>query len=65
LSEALAGERVGVEEIEGPYWEISFGDLILGKLDMDKKVVIREPYLRRRDGVEACLETEEEGNERR
>ena len=65
LSEALAGERVGLEEIEGPYWQISFGDLILGKLDMDKKVVIREPYLRRRDGVEACPETDEEGNGRR
>lgn len=62
LSEALGGERVGLEEIEGPYWQISFGDLILGKLDMNKKVVVREPYLRRRDGGEACLETEEKGN---
>jgi len=49
LSEALGGERVGLEEIEGPFWRICFGEMILGKLNIDKKEVIRSPVLRRRD----------------
>jgi putative transposase len=44
LSHLLAGERVGLEEIDDGVWEIHFGPLRLGAVDLREKQGGKTPY---------------------
>ncbi len=48
LSEVLAGERVGLEPVDGRYWRVHFGPLWLGAFDSYERRMLSAAQVRRR-----------------
>lgn len=48
VSEALAGENVGLEEIGDHCWRLCLGNVVLGELDTQKPRIVRATVLQRR-----------------
>jgi putative transposase len=47
LSEALAGQPIGLEPLNGPYWRIYYSDVALGLLNEKTFKLLREPLPKR------------------